>query len=684
MMLVHTAAVSLNQLPLDWDGNRDRVLTGIDRARCAGASLVCLPELCVTGYGCEDAFHAPEVSARAAELAIHEIAPHTKGLVVAIGLPVLHRAGVYNCALLLVDGEPVGLSAKGDLAGDGVHYEPRWFKAWPRHTTGRVQLAGYTLPIGDLIYDIRGVRVGFEICEEAWVAHRVGAVLANRAVDVVMNPSASHFAFDKDGIRERFVLEGSRAFGVTYVMANLCGNESGRLVFDGGCRVASGGQMLARGPRLHFRQVDVTHAVVDLDIGRMLRARTTSFRADPTTDASGTVRIDFDWPTPAARAPHAPLPPAPPVDRREEFTRALALALFDYTRKSWSKGWVVSLSGGADSAAVATLCALSLRLAAAELSAATVWDTFAYAVGAVPPGTDTAEDASLCDVLVERMLTTVYQATVHSSHTTREAAAEVASAIGCQHHEWSVDDLVTGCSQRVEAALKRPLTWQTDDIALQNIQARVRAPGVWMLANTACKLLLATSNRSEAAVGYATMDGDTAGGLSPIAGIDKAFLREWLRWMESTGLPETGPLPALAHVNVQQPTAELRPAEMGQTDEDDLMPYPVLDAIERLAIRDKHGPQACWQQMCARHPDVPVDQVAEWVRRFFTLWSRNQWKRERYAPGFHVDDENLDPRTWCRFPILSSGFRRELRELENLVQRALTDADLDDSPGGSK
>ena len=77
------------------------------------------------------------------------------------------------------------------------------------------------------------------------------------------------------------------------------------------------------------------------------------------------------------------------------------------------------------------------------------------------------------------------------------------------------------------------LTWESDDVALQNIQARVRAPGVWLLANLRDALLLSTSNRSEAAVGYATMDGDTCGGLSPIAGIDKAFLRRWLRWLET-------------------------------------------------------------------------------------------------------------------------------------------------------
>ena len=173
------------------------------------------------------------------------------------------------------------------------------------------------------------------------------------------------------------------------------------------------------------------------------------------------------------------------------------------------------------------------------------------------------------------------------------------------------------------------------------------------------------SNRSEAAVGYATMDGDTSGGLSPIAGIDKAFLRDWLRWIEKVGPMGHVPIAALSIVNAQQPTAELRPPSAEQTDEGDLMPYPVLDAIERAFIRDKRDPKDCLRLMHIRFPEYPRDQMQRWVERFFILWCRNQWKRERYAPSFHVDDENLDPKTWCRFPILSGGYRWEIEQLRH-------------------
>jgi NAD+ synthase (glutamine-hydrolysing) len=329
-------------------------------------------------------------------------------------------------------------------------------------------------------------------------------------------------------------------------------------------------------------------------------------------------------------------------------------------RKSYSRGFVVSLSGGADSAAVATLCFLVVRLGIAELGRDVFLQRLSY-----------MSDLSQCETegdIVKALLSCVYQATRNSSDVTTNAARTLAEALNADFMEFDVDSLVQGYVGIVSGALGRELTWETDDIALQNIQARVRSPSVWMLANIRSALLLSTSNRSEAAVGYATMDGDTSGGLSPIAGIDKAFLRHWLRWMESDGPEETATadgrgISALSGVNVQQPTAELRPQEAKQTDEDDLMPYDFLDAVERLAIRDKLVPLEVLQKVTVNFSQYSLQQAAEWVERFFRLWCRNQWKRERYAPSFHLDDENLDPKTWCRFPILSGGFQRELAEM---------------------
>jgi NAD+ synthase (glutamine-hydrolysing) len=671
MHLIRVAGSALNQTPLDWDGNRDRILAAMAAARAERASVLCLPELCISGYGCEDAFQSPGVQ-RMAWAVLREIVPHTRGLAVALGLPVRFESGVYDAAALAVDGRLAGIACKQHLAGEGIHYEPRWFRPWPAGRRDVVVIDGDRTPIGDLRFDCGGVRIGFEICEDAWVAQRPGARLAARGIDLILNPSASHFAFGKDEVRRRFVLDGSRAFAAAYVYANLAGNEAGRAIYDGGVIVAAAGRPLAAGRRFPFADCTTSAAIVDLDAVRLAQQRS----AVAATPGPGDDRVVVDF------APPTVAPEAPPqdVDRRdawehgpwvkeEEFTRAVALGLFDYVRKSRSRGLVVSASGGADSSAVTCLAALAVRLAARELSVAEAARRLGCAAADAGGPVD---DADLRH-LVGATLTCVYQSTANSGPVTRTAAAGLAAAVGATFHAFDVEPLVRGYEALVTGAIGRPLSWQTDDVALQNIQARVRAPGVWMLANLTGALLVSTSNRSEAAVGYATMDGDTAGGIAPIAGIDKAYLRRWLVWLERSGPEGLGPIPALAAVNAQAPTAELRPPSAGQTDEADLMPYEVLDAVERLAIGEKQTPLEVWQRLQVVFRDRDPRLLATWTERFYRLWSRNQWKRERYAPSFHLDDQNLDPKTWCRFPILSGGFRRELTALREAVSAACGD-----------
>ena len=661
MKLIKVSAAVLNQTPLDWEGNKARIIAAIEAARQDQMSLLCLPEMCIPGYGCEDAFLSPGLQATARHV-LAEILPATRGMIVSLGLPLLYHHGLFNTACLAVDGRIAGFAAKRFLAGDGLHYEPRWFKPWPAGRRAEVELDGAFYPLGDIYFDCGGLKIGFEICEDAWVANRPGGELALRGVDVILNPSASHFAFGKAEVRRRFVLEGSRAFGVSYLYSNLLGNEAGRAVYDGGALIASAGKLLAAGPRFSFAEFQLTTASIDVDATRMVQSRTGSFRPSDEGD-SGCVRAAFEFP---------PLEPSPEsisvaawetggFIKEEEFARAISLALFDYLRKSRSHGFVVSISGGADSAAVSCLAALAVEFGVAELGLERFLARLPYLLRV--QGKTSARE------IVHALLSCVYQSTAHSSQVTRNAARDAAQAIGAEFFEWDVERIVQEYISTISRAISRELSWAGDDLALQNIQARARSPGVWMLANLRGALLLSTSNRSEAAVGYATMDGDTSGGLSPIAGIDKAFLRRWLRWLEKQGPAGLAPVPALASVNCQEPTAELRPSSACQTDEADLMPYELLDEIERAAIRDKYTPLETFLRMRSRFTQYSQEQLAMWVERFFLLWCRNQWKRERYAPSFHVDDENLDPKTWCRFPILSGGFERELAELRRYLAK---------------
>ncbi len=654
------AAVALNQTPLAWEENLLHIRQAIAEAKETGAQVVCLPELCVPGYGCEDAFHAEAVVEESLKI-VEKLARDSKGIVVNFGVPLAVQGAVYNTVAVAINGELRGFVAKQHLAGDGIHYEPRWFKPWPRGVVSCVEIRGKEYPVGDIFFDIDGIRIGFEICEDAWVAERPGIFLAQHGVDIILNPSASHFAFGKHEIRKRFVTEGSRACGTAYVYANLLGCEAGRIIYDGDTLISSHGELIARGERFSYRDVVITTGVVDIARSRLLRRRISGFR--PALDDGGRcVSVRGFSLKPATRATTSSV--ASWEDSRflkyEEFSRAVALGLFDYLRKSRSEGFVVSLSGGVDSSAASVLVALMVPAAIQDLGIA----AFRKKLGYISWMAKAKNEKDI----ISRLLACVYQATRNSSRITHEAAIALAKQLGASSFDLDIDPLVRGYTSLIEKELGVSLSWEKHDLALQNIQARVRAPSVWLIANLRRALLLTTSNRSEAAVGYTTMDGDSSGGLSPLGGIDKAFLREWLRWMETTGPEGLRSFSTLRLVNTQEPTAELRPLVKKQTDESDLMPYEVLDVIERYAIRDKRMPIEVYELLGERFKNkFTSQQLAHWIKRFFTLWSINQWKRERYAPSFHLDDENLDPKTWCRFPILSGGFAKELEALAKHV-----------------
>ena len=650
-MILRLASASVATTPLDFAGNLALCLDAVRKAHEAGAQVVVLPELCLSGYGCEDMFLSSWVSERSLKSLNELVQLLPEGILVACGLPLRLHGRIYNTVALVGSGKVHGLACKRHLAREGIHYEPRWFTPWkPGSVESHPDLG---CPVGDQIFQWAGVRIGFEICEDAWAASRPGLELAAGGCDIILCPSASHFALGKDELRSRLVAEGSRSLGVAFAWSNLSGNESGRVIYDASCRIASCGRILSEGPRLPFASVTVVTADVDIEEIRTHRA------------VSG---HPIELHTPALNIVDAPAPVSIPVAHvpsilhvlypQTEFARATALGLWDYLRKSRSSGFVLSLSGGADSAACAVLVHLACRWALEELGEADVRRKLSW----VDLPTAALDPASLTRTL----LVCAYQSTRNSGTVTLEAAKAVASGTGAVFHAWSVDDMVEGYRKIAEGALGRKLSWESDDLVLQNIQARVRAPGVWMLANATNRLLITTSNRSEMAVGYATMDGDTAGSVSPLAGIDKHFLLGWLETLQSRGLEGVEAFSYLSCITAQAPTAELRPRKTGeaeQTDEADLMPYALLSRLEALAIRERKSPTQCLRELSIEAPWSTDGRLKSWVARFFRLWTRNQWKRERYAPSFHLDRHDLDPRSGTRFPILSGGFEEELREM---------------------
>jgi NAD+ synthase (glutamine-hydrolysing) len=621
--ILKIASATLNQMPLDWDTNLDHIKTAITEARDLKADILCLPELCITGYGCEDLFLSNWVSERAISL-IPPISRYCGDVTVLVGLPIWLNNHNYNCVCVIQNKKVIGVNAKQFLANDGVHYEPRWFTPWLSGELDTLNIDGYEVPFGDFQFHVRDVYCGIEICEDAWRSNRPACRLKDKGIQLILNPSASHFAIGKSVRRKKLVEDSSKTFQCAYVYANLLGNEAGRMIYDGECLIAHGGRMIQQNKRLSFKDVNVITADIN-------------FR-DPKRS-----HADFNYEN---------------LDRNEEFVRAVSLGLFDYMRKSRNRGFVLSLSGGADSSSNVVLVAEMTKRGLQELGL----NQFLKKLGRsdLEEKIKDGNEKEIWRSINNSILTCAYQATKNSSEETLEAARILSEFVGSTFFYWNIDEEVNSYTQKIEKVVGRKLNWELDDITLQNIQARTRSPIIWMLANHLRSILITTSNRSEGDVGYATMDGDTSGSLAPIAGIDKYFILKWLKWAEK----HLG-YSALHHVNNLEPTAELRPREQDQSDERDLMPYKILVEIEKLAIFRHLSPSTVYFQLKSKNL-TDNQSLKLYIIKFYQLWARNQWKRERIAPAFHLDDFNVDPRTWCRFPILSGSYAKEIEELTNI------------------
>ena len=657
---VHVAVATLNQTVGDWSGNLDRAREAIRRARELGVTFLVLPEMCLSGYSIEDRL-LMRGTVKRSWAALEALQQDTVGMVVLAGLPIRHRDVLYNAVAVLANQQLHALVPKEHLANGDVHYENRWFSGWPRGVVETYRWEGGEVPLGTLLFEAEGIGpFGVEICEDGWQANRPGSDIALAGATLIANPSASWFAMHKQAIRRQLVQHVSRQDRVAYLYTSLIGCDATRLVFDGAAFIAQEGSLLAEGARFGFTdEVYLTDAVVDLASLRRQREAHGAWRQqverqqrgercqpqrvviEGVFSSAGTASKplpddpdrSLHWLHETQRIPTAPTPDDVPF---LELELALALGLHEYRKKTGVSGFCLALSGGRDSAMVAYLVRQSLHYAG-----------------------ETAQIADRFD--------TAYMATENSGDATRNAARQVSADAGATHHEVNIQAAVDQHLGIFEDMTGRTLSWENDadDLPLQNLQARLRGSMIWMLANTKGRLLLATSNKSEAAVGYTTMDGDTSGGLAPIADVPKTLVTRWLNWAGTfhgwRGAQRVSEMPA---------TAELRPPDESQTDEDDLMPFAVLDRLMHHFVALGQEPvalfDATWPDVSAHYHNQPKAFAVD-IRKFITLLCRAQWKRERFAISFRVGNFDLDPRNGFRFPPVQQPFTHELEDLDAYV-----------------
>jgi NAD+ synthase (glutamine-hydrolysing) len=499
------ALAQINAVVGDLEGNRERILTALADARGENADIVVFPELAVTGYPPEDLLLRPAF-VRAAEDSLRAIAGETKGLTALVGTPWFDR-DLFNACAVCSDGEVKALYRKRFLPNYGVFDEDRYF------ASGR-----------DLILLRHGeILVGPTICEDVWQPGPPATDLALGGAELLVNLSASPYFVGKAEDREEMLVTRARDNSAYLAFCNLVGGQD-ELLFDGHSVVLDDeGEVLARAPGFEEALL-----VVDLDpseaIGRRLRDVRRRALAREREDAREPVVVDVVasvCSTPSSPSDGSVVPFEPEL---EQMRKALVLALRDYVGKNGFGDVVLGLSGGIDSALVATL-----------------------AVDALGP------ERVHCVSMPSR----------YSSEGTQSDAQRLAQNLGCDFREIPIETIVNPFHE---------LGVGTSGLAAENLQARVRGMTLMSLSNEHGWLVLATGNKSELSVGYSTLYGDLAGGFALIKDVYKTDVFRLARYLNERAGRELIPVSIIE----RPPSAELR---ADQQDEDSLPPYDQLDRV---------------------------------------------------------------------------------------------------------
>tara|TARA_X000000950_G_scaffold44177_1_gene49951 strand:- start:30305 stop:32140 length:1836 start_codon:yes stop_codon:yes gene_type:complete len=608
-MNIKIATSNTNQTPLAWNKNFHNISKSIEEAKREKVEILCFPELCITGYSCQDLFFNDWFIEKS-NTYLKKIQKLCSNITVIIGHALKYNGKLYNSVCIIKDKKIKGFFLKSNIPNDGIHYEKRWFETWKLGDIKNFIFDDEEIFIGTIQFEYNDqLTIGFEICRDSWDDERPANYIKTKKKLLILNPIASHYAFNKFNFRKNQVIESSKKFNCTYISINLLGNESGKFIFEGDTVLSQKGKLLDVSNRFSFK--DYILNIYSIDFNNEKKSFIYSEQ-----------------------------------NKYEEFNAAFSLALIDYLKKTRLKGFALSLSGGLDSSVTAILVYESLKRYTKELGFNNVIKKLKISNFNLLD-----DDRENLKMIMNKIFITVYQKTKNSSFSTKDSADKLSHFIGSKHYEWDIDTDVESIVSKISDNTKIKYNWDEHNLSLQNIQARVRSPFIWFIANSNNFLLLATSNRSELSVGYSTMDGDSSGSIAPIAGIDKIFIKRFLKYLK-----EKNNYDVLDYVLKLNPSAELKPLKYNQKDEDELMPYRLLTEIEYLAVKKRLSPKEILDKINGYDRKV----ILEGVKKFFTNYGKSQWKRERSAPSFHFDEYSLDSSLWNRMPILSNNFQEEI------------------------
>ena len=566
--MARTIRLALAQINLtvgDLPGNTARMLEYLQQAREAGADLIAFPELATTGYPPEDLlFKKSFIDANVS--AMEEVVTASRGIAVVLGYVQPRESGIANSAAVGFDGRLIDTYDKVFLPNYGVFDEDRYF------------VRGETCPV----YEIHGVQVGVNVCEDIWYEVGPSSVQRRAGAELIVNINASPYHAGKGAYRRDSIV-GSRATenGLFVAYLNTVGGQD-ELVFDGNSMVCDPwGQVIARGPA--FREALI---LADLNIDRVPPhpGAGHSNESSAALEAVGSPRL-MRIPSLKSCSKSRELPPPTPIcpepDEIEEIYRALVMGTRDYLTKTGFSKAIIGLSGGIDSALTAVVAA---------------------------------------DALGPENVLGITMPSRYSSSGSIDDSAVLARNLGIEFWEIPIEPAHTAFTDM----LAEQFLGTTPNVAEENVQARIRGNVVMTVSNKFGWIVLTTGNKSEMAMGYATLYGDMAGGFAVLKDVHKMTVYALSRWRNEHGHLFGGSDDVIPTAIIDKPpSAELRE---DQLDEDSLPPYEILDPVIQAYVED----DCSYAEMV----DMGFDPAV--VRQVITAVDRNEYKRRQAPPGVKI------------------------------------------------
>ena len=558
------ALAQINPTVGDLPGNTARMLECLRQAREGGADLVAFPELATTGYPPEDLlFKKSFVDANVS--AMEEVVAASQGIAVVLGYVQPRENGVANSAAVGYDGRLIDTYDKIFLPNYGVFDEERYF------------VKGTVCPV----YEISGVQVGVNVCEDIWNEEGPSSVQRRAGAELIVNINASPFHAGKSAYRRDSIV-GSRATenGLFVAYLNTVGGQD-ELVFDGNSMVCDPqGHVIARGPA--FREAMV---FADIDVDRVTSLLGTE-QANGCLSALAAVgsprTVSVSGPAPGS--PRAPLPDSAVREEPEEIEeiyRALVMGTRDYLVKTGFSKAIIGLSGGIDSALTAVVAA---------------------------------------DALGPENVLGITMPSRYSSLGSIGDSEQLARELGIQFWEIPIEPAHTAFTNMLEERF----AGTSPNVAEENVQARIRGNVLMTVSNKFGWIVLTTGNKSEMAMGYATLYGDMAGGFAVLKDVHKMTVYALSRWRNAHGQLVGGADNVIPQAIIDKPpSAELRE---DQFDEDSLPPYDILDPVIQAYVED----DLSYAEMVEMGFDSAV------VRQVITAVDRNEYKRRQAPPGVKI------------------------------------------------